>query len=117
MLAKATAFSPRRRSRAMRSKVGPWKRGEHEVVEAALFDRLRDELVTFGATHELVDGHRADAVERLDVVGQALEVDHTADVAAALAEEDAGPHRAPPAAAAAVCRAPMRSRNGSTSWE
>ena len=32
MLAKATAFSPRRSSRAMRSKVGPWKRGEHEAI-------------------------------------------------------------------------------------
>src|SRR5450830_614739 len=94
MLPKATAFSPRRSARAMRSKVGPWKRGEHEVVEAALLDGLLDHRAAFGAAHELVDVHLDDAVERADVLGQRLEVDDPADVAAAFAEKDSGPHRA-----------------------
>ena len=115
MLAKATAFSPRRRSRAMRSKVGPWKRGEQlaidEVVEPALLHGGRD-IVALSAAHELIDGDGRDALEVLACAASAVEVDDAADVAAALAEEDAGPHRAP-----AFCRAPMRSRKGSTFWE
>ena len=51
----------------MRSKVGPWKRGEqardHEVIEAAVLDGPGDELATLGAAHELVDGDGYDAVE------------------------------------------------------
>ena len=66
-----------------------------------------------GAAHELVDVDLDDAVQSARVLGQRLQVDHAADVAAALAEKDPGPHRAPPVAAG--CRAPMRSRNGSTS--
>ena len=77
-------------------------RGDHEVVEAALFDGLLDHGAAFGAAHELVDVDLDDAVEGAYVLGQRLEVDDTADVAATLAEEDAGPHRTPPAVAAGV---------------
>ena len=71
-------------------------RGDDEVVEAALFHGLLDHRAAFGAAHELVDVDLDDAVERARVLGQRLEVHDAADVAAALAEEDSGPHRAPP---------------------
>ena len=86
--------------------------GDDEVVQAALFHGLLDHRAALGAAHELVDVHLDDAVEGTDVVGERLEVDDPGDVAAALAEEDAGSHLT-----ASFWRAPMRSRKGSTSWE
>ena len=120
MLPKATEFSPSLSSRAMRSKVGPWKRGEHEAMtkwsrprSSTAFSIIARPSVPHMNWLTLTSTTPS---RRADVLGQRLEVDDAADVAAALAEEDSGPHRAPPAVAAA-CRAPMRSRNGSTSWE
>ena len=119
MLPKATEFSPSLSSRAMRSKVGPWKRGEHEAMTK--WSRPRSSTAFSIIARPSVPHMNwltfdlDDAVEGARVLGQRLEVDDAADVAAALAEEDPGPHRAPPVAAG--WRAPMRSRNGSTSWE
>ena len=87
-------------------------RGDDEVVEAALFHGLLDHDPAFGAAHELVDVDLDDPVEGPGVLGQRLQIDDSADVAAALAEEDSGPHPT-----TSLLRAPMRSRNGSTSWE
>ncbi len=90
-------------------------RGDDHVVEAALLHRLLDQGTALGAAHELADADRDHAVEGAGVAGQPLHVHDAADVAAAFAEEDPGPHGAPPAVAA-TRRAPMRSRKGPTSW-
>ncbi len=70
------------------------------MVEAALFHGLLDHRAAFGAAHELVDVDLDDAVQAARVLRQRLEINDAADVAAALAEKDPGPHREPPAVAA-----------------
>ena len=97
------------------------------MVEAAVLDRLRDDLATLGAAHELVDVDGDHAVEAAHAGGEVFEVEHARDVAAAPAQKDAGPHCwspagfGPAASPAAVTptlrRAPMRASSGSMSWE
>ena len=101
MLPKATAFSPSLSSRAMRSKVGPWKRGEHEAMtkwsrprsSTAFSIIVRPSVPHMNWLTLTSTTPSSDA----GVLGQRLEVDDAADVAAALAEKDPGPHLAPPA--------------------
>ena len=90
---------------------------DDQVIEPPVLDRRGDELVALRAAHELVDDDVHDAVERAGVSGESVEVEDRRDVAAALAEKDAGPHRPPPPPALGFRRAPMRSSRGSTSWE
>ena len=115
-LAKATAFSPRRRSRAMRSKVGPWKRGEQLAITR--WSRPRSSTASEMSWWP--------SVPHMNWFTATLVTPSMARACAARSSRSSTPlmlpphwHRKTPAliGATAFVRAPMRSSSGSTSCE
>ena len=95
----ATAFSPRFSSRAIRSKVGPWNRGEHAPMTRRSrprgLDRPGYQSRALGPAQEWQHRDLGDSVERPGLRRQGRDVQNVGDVAAALAQKHAGSHRTP----------------------
>ena len=120
-LAKATVFSPSSQLAGDALEGGaleaPRAGADHQVVEPASRRPGLDQALALGAAEELVDGDVDDAVDRAAPRREGVQVEDAGDVAAALAEEDAGPAGQPPRPHGHLWRAPMRCSSGSRSWE